>query len=208
MVKTAYSWPAYSVLLLVLPAYCGCSPQPADRLVGQWQGRPEMQDAKHQARQKHTSQSVSTGERADRETPPAEDDFVLSTVRPLSLLDPFDLTITLHFEDRRNVRMSMAGARENGARRGAWRVVEQTGNQLTIEITPTVPPRGNTVASAAASDPRANSPSETRRFQIVFPTDHRDRFTLTESVAGRQQGSLVFRRQEKVEKSKSPKVKE
>ena len=187
MVKTAYSWPAYSVLLLVLPAYCGCSPQPADRLVGQWQGRPEMQDAKHQARQKHTSQSVSTGERADRETPPAEDDFVLSTVRPLSLLDPFDLTITLHFEDRRNVRMSMAGARGNGARRGTWRVVEQTGNQLTIEITPT-------------------EQSETRRFQIVFPIDQRDRFTLTEVAAGRQQGSLVFRRQEKVEKSNREKV--
>jgi hypothetical protein len=166
----------------------GCLAQPGDELIGRWEGRSEQQDTLTQA----AADSGTDKKPGDKNPDGAA---ALETTRLVSLLDPFEFTIGLHFEDRQNVQMTFQAAERQESLRGTWSVLGRTGDVLNLEIVPAQPsPETAADSDADAGKGKGEKPAS-RRFKIVFSADDSDRFTLTEVDTGRQQGSIVFRRQ-------------
>jgi len=201
-------WMLVGILLLTC---AGCVQQLGDQLLGRWEGRPKGRfetppsgeaDGKSSPSGSSASRdasepkdAVGPDERASTGRGVAPSNRVGTPSVQSSLLDAFDVTIRLHFADRENVQMSISGAGERAPRTGTWRVLENDGETIRIEIvSPGSSTDGGKPRLADGNSQAGDQAADKRQFLVRFSGD--DQFTLTDPVAPSQQGELTFRRVE------------
>ncbi len=108
-------------------------------------------------------------------------------------LEAFDFSISLHFLDKRNVKLALGEGEDNQARSGTWQVIDAAGERLTIEIDAEGLP-ADTDTDASADSEAAAPAREIRRFRIRFLPNDADQFTLVEAGADPSHGAILFRR--------------
>lgn len=168
-----------AICCLLLLSIAGCRQSIGDRLLGDWVGKPDTAAAAAERSAQLKAKSADKG--GEEDTLPVDEEG--AATRGKTDLEQHNVSITLRFENSRDVKMSIAQG--GPPLEGSWRVVQ------------TLPPRGAEIEISlkqpnGKADGKPKTP-EKRRFVIDFQGDDADAgFTLFEKGADPQFGRLYF----------------
>lgn len=180
--------PPFYLLLCLLPfAGCGTATDLSSKLVGDWQGRPEM------------AVERLLREWPTEEKPSEEEAATQATKTDLEIIEPLKITMRLDQDGKAKLSLDDADSDDEGSLSGKWFYRATNPTQGMLEIVIERDNRADDSSRSNLTEVADNKPtkSERRRFLVELVIDdaiENDQFLLVEEGADPRFGRLLFER--------------